>query len=52
MWLDKEINLQMENRNSILNFRYSKMLKQMVKKTLIIEYNLNNKCYNLEKIRK
>ena len=43
----------MENRNSILNFRYSKMLKQMVKKkTLIIEYNLNNKCYNLEKIRK
>ena len=40
----------MENRNSNLNFRYSKMLKQMLKKTLIIEYNLNDKCYNLEKI--
>ena len=40
----------MENRNSNLNFCFSKMLKQMVKKTLIIEYNLNNKCYNLEKI--
>ena len=52
MWLDKEINLQMENRNSNLNFRYSKMLKQMLKKTLIIEYNLNDKCYNLEKIWK
>ena len=25
------------------------MLKQLVKKTLIIEYNLNNKYYNLEK---